>query len=90
MRKSSSRTQASIDNRRAEREEARRRLDAEEDFVCYGRYDNSLRKLCARYPDGCSDETIARALMISDPRVVEDLYQLAVSKIQAELKIDTL
>lgn len=47
-------------------EEAKLRLRLEPDFIFFPRYDNSLKKLKARYPDEAPDKVIAQALMLSD------------------------
>jgi len=40
------------------------KIQAEEDFINYPKFSNSLKKLMAKYPDGVEDEIIAKALMI--------------------------
>jgi len=40
------------------------KIQAEEDFINYPKFSNSLKKLMAKYPDGLEDEVIAKALLL--------------------------
>lgn len=62
-------------------EEAQRKLETDEDFVCLKRFDYSLRKVVERYPDGCPDRVIASALMLSEEELAE-VYETIVSKLR--------
>jgi hypothetical protein len=51
------------------------------DFIALRRFDFSLVKLMASYPEGCPDKTIAAALLIPEEEV-EELYQKAVARLR--------
>ena len=60
------------------------RLDTDPDFILLKRFNFSLKKALERYPDGMSDDMIAKALGCSEP-AVERLYQSAVAKLRGKL-----
>lgn len=66
-------------------EDFRKRLDTDPDFVNLPRFDNSLKKLLAKHPDGVSDKTIAQALMI-DEDDVESTYKSIILKLRRAVK----
>ncbi len=66
-------------------EEALRRINEDPDFVLLKRFDYSIVKLLARYPDGVpNDKIIAQALLITEEDV-ENLYGTIVEKLRAKL-----
>lgn len=56
------------------------------DYIDYPKAQNSISKLLEKYPDGVSDEIIAKALNISE-KEVEEIYQSAIEKIKAKLGV---
>ncbi len=60
--------------------EAKEKLDTDDDFVYLKRFEYSLAKLLERYPEGCPDKVIAKALMIPEEEV-EQLYQKIAKKL---------
>ena len=56
------------------------------DYIDCPKAQNSISKLLEKYPDGVSDEIIAKALNISEEEV-EEIYQSAIEKIKAKLGV---
>lgn len=67
-------------------EEKKHKLTQEEDYIDCPKFNNSIKKLIEKNPDGVDDETIARVLGISTEEV-EQTYQNAIKKLQKILKI---
>lgn len=66
-------------------EEKKHKINNQEDFIDYPKYQNSIKKLIEeKYPEGAPDDVIAKALNISEEEV-EEIYQSAIKKLQAEL-----
>ena len=65
-------------------EEAMQLINSDPDFVYLKRYDYSLAAVMDRYPDGCPDHTIAKALMIT-PEDVERIYLDIVARLKVKL-----
>ena len=61
-----------------------RRIKEDPDFINCKRHDNSLQKLLEANPNGCTDRTIAQALMVEES-AVEKIYQDVVSRFRAML-----
>jgi len=68
-------------------EETRRKIAEDPDFVNVKRFDNSLKKMLERYPDGAPPKAIAQALLMTEEEV-EELYQQVVLKLRAALKVE--
>jgi hypothetical protein len=62
----------------------RHMLHNDPDFILLKRFDFSLTKALARYPDGMKDELIAAALGISE-KAVSQRYDDIVAKLREEL-----
>lgn len=60
--------------------ETKAKLENEEDFINLKRFEYSLQQLMERYPEGCPDKIIAKALMIPEEEV-EKLYQEIAQKL---------
>jgi hypothetical protein len=67
-------------------EEKKRKILEDEDFIDYPKFKNSLSKLIEKYPDGVSDEVIAKVLNIT-PEEVEKIYNSSIQKIQKSLNL---
>lgn len=59
-----------------------KRLRTEEDFIAINRFGNSLATLLERYADGCPDHIVAKALLLSSAKEVEEVYQRVVEKLR--------
>jgi hypothetical protein len=57
------------------------------DYILMARFDNSLAKALARYPDGAPPHVVARALGISEAQV-EAHYQAIVVKLRKDLAVE--
>jgi hypothetical protein len=62
-----------------------RRLLSEEDFVFAPRYQNSLKALVEKYPDGVPDKIVAQALQI-DVEEVPEAFARTVAKIKKQIR----
>lgn len=68
--------------------EAKDRLLTDPDFIYSKRFDNSLRKLLERYPDGTApSKVIAQALMVTEDEL-EELETAIITKIRTELRVE--
>ena len=67
-------------------EEKKHRILTEEDYIDYPKFKNSLKKLIEKYPGGVDNETIAKALMMSEEEV-EATYNSAIEKIKDDLGV---
>lgn len=56
-------------------------------FVCLKRFDYSLKKLLARYPEGVPDKVIAQALMIPEEYLPE-LWNDIIVRLRSIVKSD--
>lgn len=70
-------------------EKAKKMLENDPDYIASKRFDNSLAKLMARYPDGCPDRIIATALLIEETEV-EKRYHEIVLKLRKDMGVDSL
>lgn len=66
----------------------KQRIEEEEDFVYMPRLGNSLEKFTEMYPDGVSDEKIAK-LLLMEKEEVEAVFESAINKIRKNLKLKT-
>jgi len=66
--------------------EVQKMLQEDESYVYMKRFDFSIEKLEARYPDGCPDHVIAQALMITEDDV-ERMYQSIVAKLRTAMGV---
>ncbi len=64
-------------------------LQEDETFIYSKRFEFSIEKLEARYPDGCPDRLIANVLLITEDDV-EEHYQRIVRLLQAHMGVDSL
>lgn len=62
-----------------------KRLVTEEDFVFAPRYQNSVKVLIEKYPDGVPDRIIAQALQI-DVSEVTEAFDRAIAKIKKQIR----
>lgn len=67
-------------------EEVKKRIEKEDDFCNLKRFNFSIREVLERYPEGAPDRLIAAGLCMSEQEV-EALYQSAVQKLKAVLKV---
>ena len=63
-----------------------RRLRTDDDFVVARRFDNSLRKVRKRYPDGVPDRTAAQMLMVTEDEL-ETAYQGILAKMRGQMGV---
>jgi hypothetical protein len=68
-------------------EEIRHKIDTDPDFVHAKRFDNSLKILLEKYPEGAPAKVVAQALLLTEEEV-EDLYQKAVVKLRRVMKVE--
>lgn len=61
------------------------RLDTDPDFICAPKYNNSISKLIDQNPNGVSDFTIRKVLMMSKEDL-QRVYQSAMMKLRQSLK----
>jgi hypothetical protein len=66
-------------------EEKKLRLTEEEDFIDCPKFNNSIRQLIEKNPEGVDDETIAKVLNLTAEEV-EETYQNAIKKLQKSLE----
>jgi DNA-binding NarL/FixJ family response regulator len=67
-------------------EEEKNKIKNNEDYINCPKFRFSIKELINRYPEGVSNEAIAKALNISTQEV-QEIYQSAIKKIQEELKL---
>jgi hypothetical protein len=67
-------------------EEKKHKILNDEDYIDYPKFKNSLKKLIEKYPNGVDNETIAKALMMTEEEI-EDTYQSAINKIKESLGV---
>lgn len=68
------------------KQEIQDKIDNEEDFIDYPRFNNSIKKLLVKHPMGVKTETISKALNLS-PEEVESTFQSAIQKLKKIMKI---
>ena len=66
-------------------EEKKLRLTEEEDFIDCPKFNNSIRQLIEKNPEGVDDETIAKVLNLTAEEV-EETYQNEIKKLQKSLE----
>lgn len=66
-------------------EEKKLRLTEEEDFIDCPKFNNSLKQLIEKNPEGVDDEMIAKVLSMTTEEV-EKTYQNAIKKLQKSLE----
>ena len=69
------------------REEIKRKILEDLDFINSPSSENSVKKLLAKFPNGLTDEKIAQALML-DVAEVKDLYDDAIKKLRNSMLIE--
>jgi len=69
-------------------EEARRRIEHDDDFVFVKRFGYSLNKLLERYPDGAPNRVIAQALLTTEEDV-ETQYDRIIRKLRRKMKVES-
>ena len=68
------------------KQQIKHKIENEEDFIDYPRFNNSIKKLTQKHPNGVKTETISRALGISVDEV-EETFQSALKKLKRIMKI---
>ena len=68
--------------------ELRERIANDPDYIAMGRYSFSLKKLEARYQDGCPDHVIALAFGLTVEEL-EDEYQRIIACIQNKMGVES-
>jgi hypothetical protein len=68
-------------------DKALRLINESPDFVCLKRFDYSLKKLLARYPEGAPDKVIAQALMIPE-EYLPVLWNDIIVRLRTKIKSD--
>ena len=68
-------------------EEAKKRLMEDPDFINIKRYLYSAQALHKRYPEGAPKRLIARAMMLSEEEVDQDM-ELVVKKLRELMKVE--
>lgn len=67
-------------------EEKKHKLTQEEDYIDCPKFNNSIKQLIEKNPDGIDDETIAKVLNMT-PQEVEETYQNAIKKLKKSLEV---
>jgi hypothetical protein len=67
-------------------EEKKHKLTQEEDYIDCPKFNNSIKQLIEKNPDGVDDETIAKVLNMT-PEEVEETYQNAIKKLKKSLEV---
>lgn len=67
-------------------DEKRLKILKDEDYIDYPKFKDSIKKLLEKYPDGVSDEIIAKSLNISTQEV-QEIYESAIKKLQNTLNL---
>lgn len=62
------------------------KIEKDSDFIDLKRYKNSILVLEKRYPDGCPDHIIAKALGITEEEA-EKRYQKIISCIRKKIRV---
>ena len=70
----------------ADKNEIKKRIAVDTDYVRCPKFSNSLTKFLQKNPDGVEDNTIARLLMLEGEERVEEIYQEAVLKLREVMK----
>lgn len=68
------------------KEELRRRIAEEPDFIHSKKFENSLKLLLKKYPDGVPDRTAARVLMITMDEL-DEIYDSIIGKCRAKMGV---
>ncbi len=68
-----------------DREKIKKRIEEEADFIYYPKFGNSLKRALESNPNGLSDETIQKMLLI-DESELNEIYKKAIHKLRSELK----
>lgn len=58
----------------------------DDDTINYPRTKNSLKKFLSKYPDGVSDDKIAKVLMLTEEEV-QEIYNGIINKFRKALKV---
>lgn len=66
------------------KDDIKKRIQTEEDYIRYPRFQNSLAKFISKNENGVSDSLIAKVLMITEDRV-KKIYQEALSFLKKEM-----
>jgi hypothetical protein len=67
-------------------ETIKKRVENEEDFIYCIQLNHSITSLVNKHPDGVDDKRIAKLLLIT-PQQVKEIFERALKKIRATLKI---
>lgn len=67
-------------------QQIRNKIENDDDFINYPRFNNSIKKLMLKHPNGVKTETISKALGMS-PEEVESTFQAAITKLKKIMKI---
>jgi hypothetical protein len=68
-------------------EQIKARIETEPDYIAINRFDFSLQKLLARYPEGAPDRVICQALLISESEL-GDMWEKIIIKIRQSLGVE--
>ena len=66
-------------------EEVKLLIETDPDWIAIKRFDNSLKRLLERYPEGVPTKIICQALSMDEVQV-EILYQSVLQKLKAKLE----
>lgn len=66
------------------KEEIRKKIEEDNDFIYCPSADNSLEKFLKKHPNGVNNEKIASVLMMTQEEVEED-YRVAVEKLREDV-----
>lgn len=69
------------------KDDIKKKILEDRDFINVKRYDFSLKKLLESYPDGVPEELICRALDMTS-KEVHDTYLRCVVKLKNAMKVD--
>lgn len=62
-------------------------VETRSNFIYAKRFDNSLKKLLVRYPDGVPDRIIAQALLVTEEEL-ERMWENIIQKLRKSMGVD--
>lgn len=62
-------------------------IQTDEDYIYSRRFDNSLKKLLERHPDGAPDSVIAAVLLV-DVATIDTMYDAIVQKLREHMHVE--
>ena len=67
--------------------ELKYRIENDDDFIYYPKFNNSLTEMLKKYPDGIENSRIAKLLLMEESEV-EAIYENAIIKLRKALGVE--